>query len=170
MNLINNNDFITKNRIKDIKNKKLLSSIKEEETSNQNSRILDESSTPFNLDNINEENNSKELIMSQFINIIETILIHIYKRILFFRIKTINIVNKMDKILFNNDKKKNIYHKKNKSTQIYSKKLGIKVQKKIKNEENKSGSKPKKIQMERWIKRINELRQILIFYALNKND
>ena len=28
----------------------------------------------------------------------------------------------------------------------------------------------KKIQMERWIKRINELRQILIFYALNKND
>ena len=76
----------------------------------------------------------------------------------------------MDKILFNNDKKKNIYHKKNKSTQIYSKKLGIKVQKKIKNEENKSGSKPKKIQMERWIKRINVLRQILIFYALNKND
>ena len=170
MNLINNNDFITKNRIKDIKSKKLLSSIKEEETSNQNSRILDESATPFNLDNINEENNSKELIISQFINIIETILIHIYKRILFFRIKTINIVNKMDKILFNNDKKKNIYHKKNKSTQIYSKKLGIKVQKKIKNEENKSGSKPKKIQMERWIKRINVLRQILIFYALNKND
>ena len=170
MNLINNNDFITKNRIKDIKSKKLLSSIKEEETSNLNSRILDESATPFNLDNINEENNSKELIISQFINIIETILIHIYKRILFFRIKTINIVNKMDKILFNNDKKKNIYHKKNKSTQIYSKKLGIKVQKKIKNEENKSGSKPKKIQMERWIKRINVLRQILIFYALNKND
>ena len=170
MNLINNNDFITKNRTKEIKNKKLLSSIKEEEPSNQNSRILDESATPFNLNDINEENNSKELIISQFINIIETILIHIYKRILFFRIKTINIINKMDEILFNNDKKKKIYHKKNNSTQIYSKKLGIKVQKKIKNEENKSGFKPKKIQMECWIKRINKLRQILIFYALNKND
>ena len=169
VNLINN-DFTTKNKIKEIKNKKLLSSIKEEEMSNQNSRILDESATPFILNNRKEENNSKELIISQFINIVETILIHIYKRIFFFRIKTINIVNKMDVILFNNDKKKNIYHKKTKSSQIYSKKLGIKVQKKIKNEENKTGSKPKKILTERWIKRINELRKIFIFYAFNKNN
>ena len=67
-------------------------------------------------------------------------------------------------------RKKNIYHKKTKSSQIYSKKLGIKVQKKIKNEENKTGSKPKKILTERWIKRINELRKIFIFYAFNKNN
>jgi hypothetical protein len=167
MNLINNN-FNTKIIKKDIKNKKLLSSIKEEEISNQNSRFLDESATPFFLNNINEDNHSKEQFILQFINIIETILIHIYKRILFFRIKTINIVNKMDEILFNN-KKKNIKHNKTKSSQIYSKKLGIKIQKKIKNEENQSGSKIKNIQIKRWIKRINEFKKILIFYVLNKN-
>ena len=168
MNLINNN-FNTKIIKKDIKNKKLLSSIKEEEISNQTSRFLDESATPFFLNNINEDNHSKELIILQFINILETILIHIYKRILFFRIKTINIVNKMDEILFNN-KKKNIKYNKTKSSQIYSKKLGIKIQKKIKNEANQSGSKLKKIQIEHWIKRINEFKKILIFYALNKNN
>ena len=165
MNLINNN-FSSKTRNKEIKRKQLLSSIKEEEVSNQNSKILDENVTPFNLNNSDQY---KEVAISQFINMIETILIHIYKRILLYKMKTINIVNKMSAIFLTFDEKKKVSHRKNKSIEIYNKKLGIKVRKKINKQENKNGIEKTKIKIEHWNRRVNELKKFLIFYATNKN-
>jgi len=111
--------------------KQRLSSIKEEELSFQNTKLLEEYVTSFNLNNTNIKNNYKKNIIMKFINTIETILISIYKRILFYRMKTINIVTKMNEIFFNNQKK-NAVHRKNKS-QIYVRKRGIlKSQKEIK--------------------------------------
>ena len=134
MNLINNFSPIKRNL--ENRRKQILSSIKEEEVSIQNSKIMDECIVSFNLENISETNNQKESNILQFINIIESILIHIYKRMLFIKMKTINMVNKIEKILFNNDKKKNTNQIKNQGCSVYTKKLGIKVQKKIKNNEN----------------------------------
>ena len=168
MNLINN--FNKKNRIKEIKKKQFLSSIKEEEFSNQNSKILDECVNSFILNNTNEVINNQKFLISQFINKIETMLIHIYKRILFYRMKTINIVNKMNQILFINVKKKIESNKKNNSTQIYNRKLGIKVKKKIKNAESKNGIENIKIRREFWNKRVLGLRVFLILYAINKDE
>ena len=89
-----NNNTNIKNKDKQLKIKQKLSSIKEEEISNPNSIKLQESVPFFNLSNDKIKDNHKESIYLQFINIIETILINAYKRILFYRIKTINIVNK----------------------------------------------------------------------------
>ena len=131
VNLINNFNIRNKVKDKEIKMKQRLSSIKEEELSFQNSKLLEEYVTSFNLNNTNIKNNYEKNIIMKFINTIETILISIYKRILFYRMKTINIVTKMNEIFFNNQKK-NAVHRKNKS-QIYVRKRGIlKSQKEIK--------------------------------------
>ena len=143
VNLINNFNIKNKYRDKEIKMKKGLSSIKEEEASYHNSKLLEEYVTSFNLNNTNIKNNFEKNILIKFINTIETILINIYKRILFYRMKTINIVTKMNEIFFNNQKK-NTFHRKNKS-QIYVKKRGIlKIQKEIKATDNKNKIEQKK--------------------------
>ena len=135
VNLISN--FNIRNKDKEIKMKQILSSIKEEEVSFHNSKIIEEYVTSFDINNTNIKNNFEKNIILKFINTIETILIHIYKRILFYRMKTINIVTKMNEIFFNNQKK-NAVHRKNKS-QIYVRKRGIlKSQKEIKTLENKN--------------------------------
>ena len=165
MNLINNFNLKNKNKDIDIRMKERLSSIKEEEISNQNSKIFDELISTFNL-NYTGTINIKSKNILQFINIIETILIQAYKRILFYKMKTIYIVNKMDKILVNNAKKKIIIHKKNKSSnQIYNKKFGLK---KIKQEKNKI--EPDKIQKELWGKRVVELKKYLLLFVLRNNS
>ena len=165
MNLINNFNLKNKNKDIDIRMKERLSSIKEEEILNQNSKIFDELISTFNL-NYTGTINIKSKNILQFINIIETILIQAYKRILFYKMKTIYIVNKMDKILVNNANKKIIIHKKNKSSnQIYNKKLGIK---KIKQEKNKIEQ--DKIPKELWGKRVIELKKYLLLFVLRNNS
>lgn len=167
MNLINNFNLKNKSKNKDIdiRMKERLSSIKEEEISNQNSKIFDELISTFNLNYIGNINIQSKNIL-QFINIIETILIQAYKRILFYKMKTIYIVNKMDKILVNNANKKIIIHKKNKSSnQIYNKKFGIK---KIKQEKNKIEQ--DKIPKELWGKRVIELKKYLLLFVLRNNS
>ena len=145
--------------------KERLSSIKEEEISNQNSKIFDELISTFNLNYIGNINIQSKNIL-QFINIIETILIQAYKRILFYKMKTIYIVNKMDKILVNNANKKIIIHKKNKSSnQIYNKKFRIK---KIKQEKNKIEQ--NKIKKELWGKRVVELKKYLLLFVFRNNS
>ena len=136
MNLINN--FNSNKRNFQNKRKQILSSIKEEEVSNQNSKIIDEGIISFNISNNCDIKNQKEANILKFINILEAILIHIYKRILLIRMKTINIVNKIEKILFNSENKKNINHNKNKSCSVYIKKFGIKAKKEINNKDNKN--------------------------------
>ena len=112
-----------------------LSAIKEEDISNKNSKKFEDSIKLIQSFDMNIINQKKDFI-SQFINIIETILINYYKRILILKIKTINFVNKMNSILSNKNNKKIIIHKKNKSTQIYKRKKGInKTLENIKSEE-----------------------------------
>jgi len=161
-----NNNTNIKNKDKQLKIKQKLSSIKEEEISNPNSIKLQESVPFFNLSNDKIKDNHKEPIYLQFINIIETILINAYKRILFYRIKTINIVNKMNEILFNNDNNKIVIHKKIKNEQIYNKKYGIKTQNEILKKENKNGIEQKIRQIKDWNNKIKKLKNFLILYTL----
>jgi hypothetical protein len=161
-----NNNTNFKNKDKQLKIKQKLSSIKEEEISNPNSIKLEEYVPFFNLSNDKIKDNHKESIYLQFINIIETILINAYKRILFYRIKTINIVNKMNEILFNNDNNKIVIHKKIKNEQIYNKKYGIKTQNEILKKENKNGIEQKIRQIKDWNNKIKKLKNFLILYTL----
>ena len=163
-----NQKFQKRNINKKIKSRQILSSIKEEEMSNQNSKILDENINSFELNNINNFISHKEFIILQFINVMETILINIYKRIFLLRIKTIYIVKKMDEILFNNDKKKIIIQNKNKNEQIYNKKLAIKVHRKIKGNYNKDEIEIQNIRIELWNKKIDDFKRFLILYSFNK--
>ena len=109
---------IIKNNITKLKNK--LAAIKEEEISNQNSKIYDESGT---FDNINLYENKKnkiiyhqnELLYSKFAKIIN----HIIKQYFMNRIKAIN--NKINKNIYYK-KKENIINEKNLNNKIYSKK------------------------------------------------
>ena len=151
---------------KKIRLKQILSSIKEEEASIQNSKLCDEQINSFNLDNTRNPIFHNEFVISQFINIIETVLIHIYKRIFLFRIKTINIVKKMNEILFINNKKISVSHEKNKINQIYNKKLGIKANKKTINKKNEIEIKHRK---DLWSNRIKELKILLILFAVGKH-
>ena len=145
-----------------------LSSIKEEDTSIQNSKIYEDS------DNFKYNDNKRILLVIQNIY---NILIKLYKKNVFYRIKNYDLdSSKSNKIKYkekNNIKKYNINvnnlniknnkFKKNIFTKIYSKKRGYKMNKKegdIKSNKNLN---------ENYTKKIDKFRNHLINYFISSN-
>ena len=145
-----------------------LSSIKEEDTSIQNSKIYEDS------DNFKYNDNKRILLVIQNIY---NILIKLYKKNVFYRIKNYDLdsskINKSKYKEKNNIKKYNINvnnlniknnkFKKNIFTKIYSKKRGYKMNKKegdIKSNKNLN---------ENYTKKIDKFRNHLINYFISSN-
>ena len=183
LSILNN---IKKEKIDDLNIKVKLSSIKEEELSVHNSKIFDET------DNIKTFDNNKNI--KQFIEKVEKILIKKYKKNFFYKIKTIELIFKLNNVI-NNKKKEdennsfedeieenNISNKEkpkdnlnnnlnnnanNINAKVYSKKIGFRLNKKEGNKNSVLDN--NKNNFEAFERRIYKLRYKLINYCLYLN-